>query len=185
VSWQIDDWLLPKKKRTTMAKETIGQITEAGSVSPQSHPSESQNIDLHKDSTRPEQAQEQPGAGAKGILQVAIRKVMQEIEHHENEAGKHLQPAAELRKELRESIAFLHEQGEKGQGWHSLRILVPTKRRRRPRQLPGAIGQERAANRGKSRPGVVAKRHDGRYKPGKRTEAWIKIKPALDAINAA
>jgi hypothetical protein len=30
--------------------------------------------------------------------------------------------------------------------------------------------------------GVVAKRQGSRYRPGKRTDAWIKIKPNLDAI---
>ena len=64
---------------------------------------------------RSEHNQEQRAVGAKGILQEAIRKVMEEIEHHENEAKKHLQQAAQLRKDLRESIAFLQEQGEKGQ----------------------------------------------------------------------
>jgi len=98
-----------------MAKETTAQIIETGSLSPHSHPSESQNTHEHRDSIRTEEAQALPEAGVKGILQVAIRKVMQEIEHHENEARRHLQQAAELRKELRESIAFLHEQGEKGQ----------------------------------------------------------------------
>jgi hypothetical protein len=52
-------------------------------------------------------------SGARGALQGAIRKVMEEIEHHEKQARQHLAQAAELRKALRESISFLHEQGEK------------------------------------------------------------------------
>ena len=51
--------------------------------------------------------------GSRGMLREAIRKVMEEIEHHEREARHHLQQAAELRKALRESISFLQEQGEK------------------------------------------------------------------------
>jgi len=51
--------------------------------------------------------------GARGLLRDAIQKVMEEIEHHERQARHHLQQATELRKALRESISFLHEQGEK------------------------------------------------------------------------
>src|SRR5438105_3282249 len=52
-------------------------------------------------------------SGARGMLREALLKVMEEIEHHEREAKQHLQKATELRKALRESVAFLHEQGEK------------------------------------------------------------------------
>jgi hypothetical protein len=51
--------------------------------------------------------------GARGLLRDAIHKVMEEIEHHEREAKHHLEQAAQLRKALRESISFLHEEGEK------------------------------------------------------------------------
>jgi hypothetical protein len=54
----------------------------------------------------------QPETGARAVLRDAIQKVMKEIEHHESEAQRHLQTAATLRKELRESIAFLRKQGE-------------------------------------------------------------------------
>jgi hypothetical protein len=54
----------------------------------------------------------QEEGGARAILREAIQKVMGEIEHHETEARQHLRQAAELRKALRESISFLHEQGE-------------------------------------------------------------------------
>jgi hypothetical protein len=52
-------------------------------------------------------------SGARGMLREAILKVMEEIEQHEREAKLHLQKATELRKALRESISFLHEEGEK------------------------------------------------------------------------
>jgi hypothetical protein len=48
----------------------------------------------------------------RGMLREAIQKVMDEIAHHEREAEKHLQQAAELRKDLRESFAFLRERGK-------------------------------------------------------------------------
>ena len=50
---------------------------------------------------------------AKGILRDAIRRVMEDIERHEDAAKRHLQQAADLRKDLRDSIAFLQKQGEK------------------------------------------------------------------------
>jgi hypothetical protein len=49
--------------------------------------------------------------GASGVLRDAIRHVLDEIEHHEREAKKHLQKARDLRKELRDSFAFVFEQG--------------------------------------------------------------------------
>jgi len=66
-----------------------------------------------KKATDVEVAETPPESQARGILRDAIRKVMEEIERHEVEAKKHLQQARELRKDLRESIAFLQEQGEK------------------------------------------------------------------------
>src|SRR5260370_41087032 len=57
-------------------------------------------------------AEAQPESGARGMLRDAIEKVMKEIEHHEAEAKRHLQLAAELKNDLRESIAFLRKQGE-------------------------------------------------------------------------
>jgi hypothetical protein len=55
----------------------------------------------------------QEDSGARGILRDAIHKVMEEIEHHEREAKHHLEQAAGLRRALRDSVSFLHEQGEK------------------------------------------------------------------------
>jgi hypothetical protein len=48
-------------------------------------------------------------SSTRGMLRDAIHKVMEEIEYHEREANKHTQKAAELRKDLRESFAFLQE----------------------------------------------------------------------------
>jgi hypothetical protein len=48
-----------------------------------------------------------PESRTKGMLREAIQKVMGEIEYHEREAKNHLQLAEELRKDLRESFAFL------------------------------------------------------------------------------
>ncbi len=48
-----------------------------------------------------------PESSTKGMLREAIQKVMSEIEYHEREARNHLQQAEELRKDLRESFAFL------------------------------------------------------------------------------
>jgi len=61
----------------------------------------------------------EPGEGpqegkASGLLREAIQKVMREIEHHEHEAQKHHHQAQTLRKELRESLAFLRAEGNKG-----------------------------------------------------------------------
>jgi len=50
--------------------------------------------------------------GTRAALREAIQKVMDEIEHHEREAKRHLQQAQELRKELRESVAFLQAGGQ-------------------------------------------------------------------------
>ncbi len=51
---------------------------------------------------------------ARGILKDAIQKVMEEIEYHEREAQKHRQQAEALKRDLRESFAFMQEQ--KGRG---------------------------------------------------------------------
>jgi hypothetical protein len=55
----------------------------------------------------------QQESASRTMLRGAIQKVMDEIELHEREARHHLHQAGELRKELRESLAFLHEQSEK------------------------------------------------------------------------
>src|ERR1700676_359155 len=62
---------------------------------------------------QPQAVEEQQESRTKGMLREAIQKVMQEIEYHEKEAQKHLRQAASLRKDLRESVAFLQEQGGK------------------------------------------------------------------------
>jgi len=62
------------------------------------------------------------------MLREAIQKVMEQIDSHEREAKKHLQQAAELRKDLRESIAFLAEQGERPSG---KKLALPSANERR------------------------------------------------------
>jgi hypothetical protein len=47
--------------------------------------------------------------GAKEILKDAITKVMEEISHHEKEAKRHVKQAESLKRDLRESFAFLQE----------------------------------------------------------------------------
>src|SRR6266404_3817656 len=51
----------------------------------------------------------QDESSTKGMLRDVIHKVMEEIEHHEREAKKHTQKAAELRRDLRESFAFVQD----------------------------------------------------------------------------
>jgi hypothetical protein len=53
-------------------------------------------------------------SSTKGMLREAIQKVMEEISYHEQEARKHMQQAEALRKDLRESFAFLQEREGKG-----------------------------------------------------------------------
>ncbi len=56
------------------------------------------------------QPEEPAESSAKGVLREAIQKVMEEIAYHEREAQRHLQQVEELRKDLRESFAFMLEQ---------------------------------------------------------------------------
>lgn len=67
----------------------------------------------HQLSTHPEGRGEQQEGGAKGMLRDAIQKVMEEIRLHEKEAQKHMQQANALRRELRDSFAFMQEQKAK------------------------------------------------------------------------
>jgi hypothetical protein len=60
-------------------------------------------------------AEEHVESRTREMLRKAIQNVMGEIEHHEAEAQKHLQQAAELRKELRDSLRFLQAQARKAQ----------------------------------------------------------------------
>jgi hypothetical protein len=84
-----------------------------------------------------------PESKARGMLRDVIHKVMEEIEHHETEARRHLQQAAGLRRDLRESLAFLQAEGEKRP-----RTAVPTK----ASPQPSDIGTEDQTERtGKSR----------------------------------
>jgi hypothetical protein len=98
-----------------MADDVVRQEHGNGSKGKQINTTPTQASEMHESSARPEHDQEQREGGARRLLQEAIRKVMEEIKHHENEARKHMHQAAELRKDLGESIAFLQEQGDKGQ----------------------------------------------------------------------
>ena len=85
-------------------------------------------------------------SGARGVLREAILKVMEEIEHHEREAKHHIEQAAELRKALRESVSFLHGEGEK----------------KPPIAIPRAIRSEKAARQApdtNDKSGVDASKH--------------------------
>jgi hypothetical protein len=61
--------------------------------------------------TAPEEPHE---SSTRGMLLDAIQKVKDEIAYHEQEAAKHVQKAEELRKDLRETYAFLQSAGGKG-----------------------------------------------------------------------
>jgi hypothetical protein len=50
---------------------------------------------------------------ARNLLREAIEKVTAEIAYHDSEAQKHRRQAEELRKELRETYAFLQSGGKK------------------------------------------------------------------------
>jgi hypothetical protein len=53
-------------------------------------------------------------SGTRAMLRDAIQQVIDEIDRHECEAKRHLEQAQELRKELRESVAFLQSGGQAG-----------------------------------------------------------------------
>src|SRR5436305_2039710 len=59
--------------------------------------------------TAPGAAESPQESSTKGMLREAIHKVMEEIDHHEREAKRHLAQARALRKDLRESFSFLQE----------------------------------------------------------------------------
>jgi hypothetical protein len=84
------------------ARKVEGDAEDAGSATAEG-----------EKATGAEAVERSPESKTQGILRDAIRRVMEEIERHEIEAKAHLQQAADLRKDLRESIAFLQKQGEK------------------------------------------------------------------------
>jgi len=95
----------------------------ADELSPESSEADSEPTESVADETAPAEAPEaapklqpapvEPESGTKGILREAIQKVRQEIAYHEREAKKHLQQARDLRRDLRESFAFLLDQEAK------------------------------------------------------------------------
>ena len=58
-------------------------------------------------------ATEEPQSDTGRMPRDAINKVMDQINYHQREAKKHLQRVEELRKDLRESFAFLQDQKSK------------------------------------------------------------------------
>ncbi len=64
--------------------------------------------------------------GTRAVLRGAIQKVMDEIQHHEREAKRHLQQAQDLRKELRESVAFLQAGGQAAKAAEAAKVSEPT-----------------------------------------------------------
>ncbi len=69
--------------------------------------------------------------GTRAVLRDAIQKVMDEIEHHEREAKRHLQQAQDLRRELRDSVAFLQAGGQVAKTADSAKASEPAKVRGR------------------------------------------------------
>lgn len=97
-----------------MAEDTTDQQEPETSAEAETSVAEQAGSTGADTSAPPGAAEERQESGTKGMLREAIQKVMDAIEHHEREARMHLQQAAALRKELRESFAFVHEGGAKG-----------------------------------------------------------------------
>ena len=99
-----------------------------------------------------------PESNTKGMLREAIQKVMGEIEFHEREAKNHLQQAEELRKDLRESFAFLLTQeggvnpGESPDEGRPAEVAAPS-----PPEQPKPVAVEKHPRAGKKRPGRKTK----------------------------
>lgn len=91
-----------------MADDNLSPPAEPWSETPVATAEESPRAGEPGVATPPEGQEE---SSAKGVLREAIQKVMTEIAYHEREAQRHLQLAQELRKDLRESFAFMVEQG--------------------------------------------------------------------------
>jgi hypothetical protein len=68
----------------------------------------------------------------RGMLRDAIKKVMAEITHHENEAKKHKQQAEELRRELRESFAFVQLGRDKGKPPEPIADIAESRKAKEP-----------------------------------------------------
>jgi hypothetical protein len=100
---------LEARKEQSMAEDNPSQTVEDDSL-------DAQLLALGLSDTEGEEVATEPGtdeiqqdSSAKGILREAIQKVMKEISYHEREAEKHMQQAKALRKDLRDSFAFLQE----------------------------------------------------------------------------
>jgi len=80
----------------------------------------------------PPRREEERESPAKGMLKEAITKVMEEIEFHEREAHKHRQQAEALKRDLRESFAFMQEQKARGKAPEP-----PAEKPAEPKKKPG------------------------------------------------
>jgi hypothetical protein len=116
-----------------MADEDRSPVAEA---SPDNTPAEAEGpaVEPPVATAAPEPAEEAHESQTKGMLRDAINKVIEEIQYHEREAQRHLHLARELRKDLRESFAFVMEQKGK-------REVIRDAAEERPEAVPapGAI----------------------------------------------
>ncbi len=92
---------MAENNRTTaeLTEPDVHENTDAAAEAPNPPPSMEAEPEAESDTGR--------------MLREAINKVMAQINHHQREAKKHLQRAEELRKDLRESFAFLQDQKSK------------------------------------------------------------------------
>jgi hypothetical protein len=96
-----------------MTEEYPSESIELGSDTGSAAAEESSSTNGQEESASAEAAPEPPESHTKSVLRQAIEKVMEEITQHEKEAQKHMQRANALRRELRESVAFLQDQGSR------------------------------------------------------------------------
>ena len=108
-----------------------------------------------KESVGPKTDEGPAASNTKGVLRDAIQKVMEEIAYHEQAAKKHLRQADELRKDLRESFAFLQDREGKSK--------IPALSEENP-ALPPAL----AENKDKTKEGAAAEGRS-RGNPKKKT----------------
>jgi hypothetical protein len=97
-----------------MAEEHDSQVA-AAAAEPKATAAEAGPVTAGHDVRAQSAADEHMESRTREMLRKAIENVMSEIDYHEVEAQKHLQQAAELRKELRDSLRFLQEQSRKAQ----------------------------------------------------------------------
>jgi hypothetical protein len=107
--------ILQNEQERPMAEEDHSPTAEAQPGQPLSGVEDRPRTEGPDSSAGPGPPEEPQESKASRLLREAIHQIMEEIEHHEQEAQRHLQQAQALRKELRESLAFLRAEGRKGQ----------------------------------------------------------------------